>query len=358
MKYGEKFYNNGNLQFEGLTENDKPNGFGKYYYETGLLMYEGEWLNGVYHGRGTLYNEQGKVVYSGIWSFGKPQDGNLNFTSEQLPSKTNLGLYLEELNQLIGLMEVKKEVSSLINFIKIQSIREQRGFRIPEMSNHLVFTGNPGTGKTTIARLISKIYFELGFLSKGHLIETDRAGLVGRYLGETAIKTTEVVHNARGGILFIDEAYSLTQDNSDSYGSEAIDTLIKLMEDYRKDLIIIVAGYPDLMKDFLSSNPGMRSRFNKYLHFEDYTATELIKILDQLCTKYSYMLEEELYSEIVSYINRHLDTKDNNFGNARWIRNLFEKMIAYQANRISNIENYSDLDLQLIKKIDFNRIIK
>ncbi|MEI3407011.1 MAG: AAA family ATPase [Christensenellales bacterium] len=187
---------------------------------------------------------------------------------------------MEQLDSLIGLESVK-EVRSLINLIKVRAMRKEHDLKVMDMSFHMVFTGNPGTGKTTVARLVAKIYKKLGFLSKGQLIETDRSGLVAGFVGQTAGKVTDVVNSALGGILFIDEAYALARKGMDNdFGDEAIDTLVKLMEDHRDDLVVIVAGYTDEMHDFLTSNPGLISRFNKYIDFPDYTDDELMAILE------------------------------------------------------------------------------
>ncbi|MDY2881440.1 MAG: AAA family ATPase [Romboutsia timonensis] len=357
-KFEEQYYENGNLKFEGIVKNGKANGYGKSYYETGELKYEGEWANGEYHGKGAEYSLDGSLIYEGEWINGiKSNKIKSSKKLEKTINNKKLDEYMSELNSLIGLHEVKKEINSIINFIKVQKLRKERGFYIPSISLHLVFTGKPGTGKTTVARLASKIYHELGFLTKGHLIETDRAGLVAGYVGQTAIKTEEVVKSALGGVLFIDEAYSLSS-NDDGYGQEAIDTLMKLMEDYREDLVVIVAGYPDLMDKFLSSNPGLMSRFNKYIVFSDYNENELFEILNHMCKNNSYILDDESEKFVRELISKLSANKSENFGNARMIRNLFEKSISYQANRIIHLQEINDDDLKIIKKNDFMRVVQ
>lgn len=241
---------------------------------------------------------------------------------------------IEELQSLVGLQSVKKEIQTLANLVQIQQARANEGLKNAAMSYHLVFTGNPGTGKTTIARIIASIYKDLGILKKGHLIETDRSGLVAEYLGQTAVKTNKIIDSALDGILFIDEAYSLSEDQ-DSYGKEAIATLLKRMEDDRNRLVVILAGYTNKMKQFISSNPGLESRFNRYIEFPDYSADELMKIFMNMMGKYDYIVNEEAKEKIQEIIQGEVEGKDEQFGNARFVRNLYEKVLANQANRLA-----------------------
>ena len=351
-RFTEKYYPDGILQFEGNYKNGQANGYGKSYYQSGDLQYEGMWANGKYHGKGTLYDEAGNIIYSGEWRDGHKLNGALRENFDVDSDK--LKKYLDELNSLIGLVNVKKELNSLINFVKLQRLRGQRGLNIPTISLHMVFTGNPGTGKTTVARLMSKILFELGYLSKGHLIETNRAGMVAGYLGQTALKTEEIVRQAVGGVLFIDEAYSLAND--DDYGQEAIDTLLKLMEDYRDNLVVIVAGYPQLMEKFIASNPGLASRFNKYIEFHDYSREELFQIFEYTCAKNSYSFDADAAQILRDFIDKLISHRDENFGNARAMRNIFEQCIAFHANRIMNMQKIPD-DLSTLAKPDIIRCI-
>jgi len=231
-------------------------------------------------------------------------------------------------------------VTELVNFLHIQQLRKAKGLSTPEQSMHMAFTGNPGTGKTTIARLIAKIYKSLGVLSKGEFIETDRAGLVGGYLGQTALKTRRVVETALGGVLFIDEAYSLTERgmaNGDAYGEEAVSTLLKMMEDHRDDLIVIVAGYTEPMQKFIRSNPGLQSRFNKSLHFDDYAPDELAEIFQQFATSNDYKLHPATELKLTNVFTSLYQARDETFGNARMARNLFEKAINAHASRMISV---------------------
>ena len=260
---------------------------------------------------------------------------------------------IDELNSMVGLDEVKYEVTSLMNLFRMKSLREKMGMDMPPLSKHLVFSGNPGTGKTTVARLLAKIYNQIGVLSKGHLVEVDRSGLVGGYVGQTAIKTGDVIKRALGGVLFIDEAYSLTPEGSvNDYGAEAIDTIVKAMEDNRDDLVVIVAGYPELMQRFLSSNPGLKSRFNKFISFRDYTADELTQIFRIFCRNSGYRASLPAIDYVHEHFIERCNLKEENFTNAREVRNLFEFALSRQANRVVIISAPTQDDLTLLTKAD------
>lgn len=258
-----------------------------------------------------------------------------------------------DLDSLIGLAPVKMEVRKLASFIEIQNQRQSKGLKIAPTSYHCVFTGNPGTGKTTVARIVARIYKELGVLKKGHLVETDRAGLVGEYVGQTAVKTNKIIDSALDGVLFVDEAYSLIGGGENDYGREAIATLLKRMEDDRKRLVVILAGYTDDMKEFIESNPGLRSRFNRYIEFPDYSSEELIEIFKSNLSKNEYILDPSAEDELVEVINNAIACKDRTFGNARYIRNLFERVIERQALRLSGVAPLTQKMLQTIEEADF-----
>ena len=249
----------------------------------------------------------------------------------------------EELDGLIGLDAVKQEVRSLANFVKLQKQREAKGLKTAKVSYHLVFYGSPGTGKTTVARIVGRIYKDLGVLKKGHTVETDRAGLVGEYVGKTGPKTDTVISQALDGVLFIDEAYSLVPEsgNGSDYGQEAISTILKRMEDYRDRLVVIVAGYKNEMKRFIDSNPGLQSRFNRYIDFPDYSPKELTDIFKMYMKKNQYTISEETENYLKEQFEYAVAHKDRNFGNVRFARNVFEKSIQAQANRLGGREGLS-----------------
>ncbi|MBO6141727.1 MAG: AAA family ATPase [Ruminococcus sp.] len=256
---------------------------------------------------------------------------------------------LEKLDTLIGLMSVKQEVYSLANLIKVRKLREERGFKQPEMSLHLVFTGNPGTGKTTVARLLAKIYHRLGAVREDNFVEVDRSGLVSNFIGHTAIKTREVCESALGGVLFIDEAYALTnKTGQNDYGIEAVNTLLKFMEDNRGDIVVICAGYTDLMEEFLNSNPGLRSRFNRFIEFQDYTANELRQMFELYLRQYSLKAGEGVLEYVEGFFEERIKNKTEYFANGRDARNFFEKALSNQADRLADVGEMTDDELMTL----------
>ena len=277
--------------------------------------------------------------------------GNKSHGKEALPASNPL----DALASLIGLASVKEELSSMVNFIKLNKKRTEQGLPVTQIAYHCVFTGNPGTGKTTVARLLAGVFKDLGVLKKGQLIETDRSGLVAEYIGQTAVKTNKIIDSALDGVLFIDEAYTLAQGGSQDYGHEAIATLLKRMEDNRDRLIVILAGYGPEMKTFIESNPGLRSRFNRYINFPDYTPNELLEIFLKYLSKQQYVLSESALTQTANFLTKEVGKGKNDFGNARFVRNLFEKAITQQANRLANIES---CDKDMLKRIEEEDIIK
>ncbi|MBA3439652.1 MAG: AAA family ATPase [Pyrinomonadaceae bacterium] len=260
---------------------------------------------------------------------------------------------MEELNRLVGLERVKTEVQQLVNFLKVQQMRKEKGMKLLPVSRHLVFYGNPGTGKTTVARLLAQIFRTLEILSQGQLVETDRAGMVAGYVGHTALKVKEMVTKALGGVLFVDEAYALSpQGGGNDFGHEAVETLLKMMEDHRDDLIVIAAGYTEKMNEFLASNPGLRSRFNKFLYFEDYNEKLLVEIFKVFCQKADFKVTAEAEQKLLHIFSVLYAARDESFGNARLARNLFETAISKQANRIVALADINEEVLATIEAAD------
>ena len=263
----------------------------------------------------------------------------------------------DDLNKLIGLSNVKSEISSLSNLVKVQQVRKSRGMAVSNVSYHCVFTGNPGTGKTTVARIVADIYKQLGVLKKGHLVETDRSGLIAEYVGQTAVKTNAIIDSALDGVLFIDEAYSIVQGGQNDYGKEAVTTLLKRMEDDRDRLVVILAGYTKEMADFINANSGLQSRFNRYIEFPDYSSAELLQIFSSILNNNDCTATDEALALAEEYIIYNVEHKDQNFGNARFIRNFFERVLTQQANRLAVEETVTNEMLSTIEGIDIKRAI-
>lgn len=266
---------------------------------------------------------------------------------------------LTDLDSLIGLEEVKSKVNDLIAYQKVQELREQHGLHSQKGTLHMAFTGNPGTGKTTVARIVGRIYKQLGLLSKGHFVEVSRTDLIAGYQGQTALKVKKVIEQAKGGVLFIDEAYSITEnEHSDSYGRECLTELTKALEDYRDDLVVIVAGYTEPMEHFFASNPGLKSRFNTFIEFPDYSSSELYEMLSKLCLTNDYMLREDVSQLIRSTLDEQVRSKGNNFANGRLVRNLYDDLVMNHAKRIfASGDSMTDRQmLSLITVDDFKPI--
>jgi SpoVK/Ycf46/Vps4 family AAA+-type ATPase len=259
---------------------------------------------------------------------------------------------LAELDALIGLERVKHEVRTLTNFLKLQQRRRDAGLPETEISLHMVFHGNPGTGKTTVARIVGKIFGAMGILAKGHLVETDRSGLVAEYAGQTGPKTNAKVDEALDGVLFIDEAYSLIAEGEDPFGREAVQALLKRIEDQRQRLVVVFAGYPEEMRTLLRSNPGLSSRFSRQLSFDDYLPLEMARIFGLMCGKNHYELTSAARLELLQGLSWWYDHRDRHFGNGRAVRNLFEHAIRRLANRLATIEELSADQLSLLEADD------
>ena len=275
-------------------------------------------------------------------------DSNAPAEEKEEAEKPDFDTLMAELNELVGLDEVKKDIKNLVNLMKVRKLREANDLPVPPMSLHMVFLGNPGTGKTTVARIVSGLYAAIGVLEKGQLVEVDRSGLVAGYVGQTALKTQEVIKKAIGGVLFIDEAYSLSSGGENDFGREAIETILKAMEDHRDELIVIVAGYTGPMEKFINSNPGLESRFNKYIYFPDYNGEQLTEMFRIRCKKNGYTLTEESDKAAVEMFTELYENRSENFGNGRDVRNCFEDMIVRQSNRVAQMENPGKEDLMAV----------
>ncbi len=291
---------------------------------------------------------KGEVATSGGETAAAPE------AEQKAEEKPSLEELMAQLDSLVGLEEVKKDVKSLMNLIKVHRLRAEAGLPVAPMSLHMVFMGNPGTGKTTVARLLGGLYAAIGALKKGQLVEVDRSGLVAGYVGQTALKTSEVIKSAMGGVLFIDEAYALSSGGENDFGREAIETLLKAMEDHRDELVVIVAGYDEPMKEFLTSNPGLESRFNKYIYFPDYNGDELMAMFLIQCKKNGYKLTEESDKKARELFAGLYEHRDVNFGNGREVRNRFEDMVVRQSNRVADMESPTKDDLMTFLPGDFD----
>ncbi len=339
-----------------LSNNRKPQWLSQYKEDTKAQSQVG---SNISYGQSTRVENRSSL--EAVKKELPPKDspaGELNDLGQSKDDYT-LDEIIQELENLIGLSGVKSDVAQLVNFIKVQQMRAKQGLQSAPISRHLVFYGNPGTGKTTVARLIGKVYKSLGILSKGHFVEAARSSLVAGYLGQTAIKVKEVVNSAFGGVLFIDEAYSLSQGAQDSYGTEAIDTLLKLMEDHRNELIVIVAGYTDRMNEFINANPGLRSRFNKYFFFDDYNPKELMDIFQFFCHNAGFYTSPDADQCLTDLLLNLYENRKSNFGNARDVRNIFEQTLAKQANRLvlgsldhSDLSQIAAEDIPAIKELE------
>ena len=299
--------------------------------------------------------ESAKIPSDEAKNDNKPAESTVSAKKETKDEEAKPSEKLEdltaELDSYIGLSEVKEEIRGLINLAKIYALRRENDLPVADMSLHMVFSGNPGTGKTMIGRFMARVYHSLGILSKGHLVECDRAGLVGGYVGQTALKSAKVLDEALGGVLFIDEAYTLTSKSENDFGQEAVDTVLKYMEDHRDDLVVIVAGYTGPMRRFISSNPGLESRFNKYVDFADYTAEEMLEIFKLNCKKSCYELTPDAEARLLELLKVAAEDAGR-FGNGRGVRNLFEKVLAAQANRLASLDTVTREALMSIEMSD------
>lgn len=275
-----------------------------------------------------------------------------------IPENDTLEIVMTELRELVGLDEIKQNIEDITNFLKVRKMREEKGLKTSQTSLHTVFMGPPGTGKTTVARMLGRIFKHLSYVEKGHLVETDRAGMVAGYVGQTAMKSDEIIKTAVGGVLFIDEAYSLTSGSFNDFGREAVEILLKRMEDHRNNLVVIVAGYPEEIETFIESNPGLQSRFNRYMKFDHFNPEALLKIFNTIASKADFKLNEDAEEKLKEIIERVHEKRSPSFGNARAMRNLFEKIIERQANRIIKLSPITEDILVTLTEDDVPDILK
>lgn len=330
----------GNIAFDGIAS---------FLNRVALLMTQSD---------GVISPEEEKTLKELSEKINNPkiQVGKSNYN--EVPEGDTLEKVMAELNNLIGLDAIKKNVEDLTNFLKIQKLREEKGLKTNQNSLHTVFMGPPGTGKTTVARMLGRIFKHLGYLKRGHLVETDRAGMVAGYVGQTAIKSDEIITAAKDGVLFIDEAYSLTGGGFNDFGKEAIEILLKRMEDFRETLVVIVAGYPDEMEIFIQSNPGLQSRFNRYFTYDHYTEDTLLQIFKLYAKNSDFKLTKDAEDKLSEIIHGLYEKRHKSFGNARTMRNLFEKIIERQANRIVGTAEITEEILITLTEEDIPEIKK
>ncbi|TGM66165.1 AAA family ATPase [Leptospira meyeri] len=266
---------------------------------------------------------------------------------------------MEKLNKLIGLESVKNQIQTLVNKIKVDTLRNSFGYQTPNVSLHMVFKGAPGTGKTTVARILGEIMREIKVISKGHVVEVDRSMLVAQYVGQTAPKVKKAVEEALDGILFVDEAYTLVvKDSPNDFGKEAIDTLLKLMEDNRERLVVIIAGYSKEIDEFLEVNPGLKSRFNRFIEFQNYSSDDLLNIYINFCNEYKFTNSTILLEKLKLHFESVSSQADDRFGNGRYVRNLFEKILENQSNRLVKLKSKNKEHLMLFEEIDLQNALQ